>query len=241
MAVSEKAVLDGVRRELLALATPGKKAAEERFFKEKVNFLGCTYVDINRIVDRCSTSLKREGWTYDQVLALAERLMRNGVYEETAVGLGLVAKRAADFRRSDFATFERWLNSYITNWAHTDTIGPHIVGEMLGMHPELASRVFKWTKSKNRWARRAAAVSYVIHGKRGRFHPQIFRTAEAMYADDDEMVQKGVGWMLKTTSQSDERAVVAFLQKHKRRMPRLVLRYASEKLTPANRKLVMER
>jgi len=241
MAVSEKAVLAGIHKELLALATPEKKAAEERFFKEKVNFIGCTYVDINRIVDSYSKSLKHEGWTYDNVLALAERLMKTGTYEETAVGLGLVAKRASEFRKSDFATFERWLDGYVTNWAHTDTIGPHIIGELLGMHPDMAARVFGWTKSKNRWARRAAAVAYVIHGRRGRFHEQIFRTAEAMYADGDEMVQKGVGWMLKTTSQSDERAVVNFLQKHKRDMPRLVLRYAAEKLKPADRKLVMEK
>ena len=53
------------------------------------------------------------------------------------------------------------------------------------------------------------------------------------------MVQKGVGWMLKCASQSDEPAVVSFLQRHKHRMPRLVVRYASEKMSGNNRNLVM--
>lgn len=239
MKASEKSALAGIRRDLLALATPEKKSGAEWFFKEKTNFLGCTFPDMNAVARKWLRALKADGWAYDRLLAFSERLMKRGTMEETVVALGIVEAMRAQYRPEDFALFERWLKRYITNWANTDSIGPHVIGEFLAMYPGSASRVFKWTKSKNRWVRRAAAVSYVLHGRHGRFHPQIFRTARAMLADGDEMVQKGVGWMLKTASESDEAAVVAFVQEHKRRMPRLMVRYAAEKMTPANRKLVM--
>jgi 3-methyladenine DNA glycosylase AlkD len=151
----------------------------------------------------------------------------------------MIEKFADEFRKKDFKVFERWLNRYVTNWAHCDHISPHIIGELVGRFPELHKDVFEWTKSKNRWVRRAAAVTYVIHGRKGRFHRQIFRTAEAMMGDADEMVQKGVGWMLKEASNADEDAVVKFLLRRTKRTSRLVLRYATEKVSAANRKLVL--
>lgn len=241
MAQPAESALRGIRSDLTALATPEKRAKGERFFREPVNFLGCTYPEANAVARKWLRALQAGGWTYDMLLGLSGKLLRRRTMEEAVVALDIAAAMRAHYREKDFALFERWLKLYITNWANTDSIGPHVIGEFLALYPKFAPRVFSWTKSKNRWARRAAAVSYVLHGRHGRFHAQIFKTARAMLADGDEMVQKGVGWMLKTTSESDEAAVVAFVQKHKRRMPRLVVRYAAEKMTQANRRLVMSK
>lgn len=238
--LSQKFILKGVRKDLLAMAAPETKKKEERFFKEKTNFLGCTHPQMSKVADRYYKMLKEDGWGYDGFIGLVERLFKTGVYEETTVALGLIERNIKDFRKSDFEIFERWVERYITNWAHCDHISPHIIGELVGRYPELAASVFEWTKSKNRWVRRAAAVTYVIHGRKGRFHEQIFKTAEALISDGDEMVQKGIGWMLKTTSEADEKAVVKFLLKWKSKAPRLVLRYATEKMNKKNRRTVLE-
>ena len=55
------------------------------------------------------------------------------------------------------------------------------------------------------------------------------------------MVQKGVGWLLKETYPKHPAETVAFLLEHHGRVPRLVLRYAAEKMTPAHKQKVMAR
>jgi 3-methyladenine DNA glycosylase AlkD len=58
--------------------------------------------------------------------------------------------------------------------------------------------------------------------------------------DEDEMVQKGVGWLLKETHAKRPGEVVVFLEKWKGRTSRLLLRYAAEKMNAAERKRVLE-
>jgi 3-methyladenine DNA glycosylase AlkD len=53
------------------------------------------------------------------------------------------------------------------------------------------------------------------------------------------MVQKGVGWLLKETYPKQPREVVEFLQPWKARAPRLLLRYAAEKMTARDREAVL--
>ena len=217
------------------------KAGQERFFKEEVKFIGCSLWGARKVAKKYKKMLKEYGWTYDDMLALAGALMKKDTFEEKTVALAIVQDNAKNFRKRDFKLFESWLGKHVTNWAHTDHIAPHITGPMVERWPELQSSVFRWTKSKNRWMRRAAAVSYVIHGRRGRFHKQIFKTADAMLDDSDDMVQKGVGWMLKEASNYDEKAVVRYLLPRTNKTSRLVLRYATEKVSAKNRKLVLSK
>jgi 3-methyladenine DNA glycosylase AlkD len=185
--------------------------------------------------------LKAEGWVYDDILLIAERLLKAGTFEEGAVGLDLVSRYKRDFRESDFNIFESWLRNYVSNWAHTDSIAPHVIGELLEKYPGLTERIFEWTNSDNRWMRRASAVTYVLHARHGKFHEAVFRTADALLGDEDDMVMKGVGWMLKCASQADELAVVSYLMKNRGRTSCLVLRYATEKVSPKNREAVLRK
>ena len=239
--LSQKLILSGVRKDLERVATPKMKAGQERFFKEEVNFIGCRLPDVRTVARKYRKMLKDDGWTYDDLLRLAEELLKKDSFEERTVAFSMVASMKKDFRKSDFRIFERWLNKYVTNWAHTDDLAPRIIAEMVGRWTELQKDVFKWTKSRNRWVRRAAAVTYVPHGRRGRYHKQIFKTANAMLGDPDDMVQKGVGWMLKEASNFDEKAVVKYLLPRTKKTSRLVLRYATEKVSKKNRKLVLSK
>ena len=232
-------ILDAIHNELLAVCTEKMREGQSRYFKEQVTFLGCSLPQCNRISSEWAKKLRAEGWVYDDVLLIAERLLKAGTFEEGAVGLDLVSRYKKDFRESDFNIFEGWLRDYVSNWAHTDTIAPHVIGELLEKYPGLTERIFEWTNSDNRWMRRASAVIYVLHARRGKFHEAIFRTADALLGDEDEMVQKGVGWMLKCASQADESAVVSYLMKNRGRTSRLVLRYATEKVSLENKKAVL--
>jgi 3-methyladenine DNA glycosylase AlkD len=53
--------------------------------------------------------------------------------------------------------------------------------------------------------------------------------------DQDVMVQKGYGWMLKEASNHYPKEVFDYVMKNRREMPRTALRYAIEKLSPEHR------
>src|SRR5207253_3708894 len=93
-----------------------------------------------------------------------------------------------------------------------------------------------WTRSKNRWKRRAAAVGLLQEAKHGRNTESIFKICELLFDDKDEMVQKGAGWLLKETYPKKPEATVQFLSERKAAISRLTLRYAAEKMTPEHRR-----
>ena len=105
--------------------------------------------------------------------------------------------------------------------------------------PGLADRLAGWTKSKNRWKRRSAAVSLIQEAKRGRQTETIFHICDLLLGDSDDMVQKGVGWLLKETYPQRPREVLDFLEGWRARAPRLVLRLAAEKMSPKDRRWLM--
>lgn len=105
--------------------------------------------------------------------------------------------------------------------------------------PSLIRELPAWTESKNRWKRRAAAVAMLEEGKKGRHTNEIFDIASRMITDPDDMVQKGVGWLLKETYPKRPREVVAFLKPWRGRAPRLLLRYAAEKMSARDRETVL--
>ncbi|HIH89089.1 TPA: DNA alkylation repair protein, partial [Candidatus Bathyarchaeota archaeon] len=57
-----------------------------------------------------------------------------------------------------------------------------------------------------------------------------FRIADRLMEDRDDMVQKGVGWLLKEASKKHPNEVREYLIKWRPKTSGLVLRYASEKL-----------
>jgi 3-methyladenine DNA glycosylase AlkD len=98
------------------------------------------------------------------------------------------------------------------------------------MYPDHLAELKTWARSKNRWARRAAAVTLIIPARHGRFLDEVFEIADILLRDDDDLVRKGYGWMLKATSESNRKAVFDYVMKNKSEMPRTALRYAIEKM-----------
>jgi 3-methyladenine DNA glycosylase AlkD len=63
--------------------------------------------------------------------------------------------------------------------------------------------------------------------------------AARLVADRDDMVQKGLGWLLREWAKHDPGAAVPVLMAIRGRASRLVLRTACEKLSPALRQRVL--
>jgi 3-methyladenine DNA glycosylase AlkD len=128
----------------------------------------------------------------------------------------------------------------VDNWGACDHFCG-ITGELLIQYPDLVAKIRRWTKSKNRWFRRAAAVSLIDPVTRGILLDEVFKTADILLTDEDDMVQKGYGWMLKEAGDQFSDEVFEYIMKIKREMPRTALRYAIEKYPAARRKEAMKR
>ena len=59
--------------------------------------------------------------------------------------------------------------------------------------------------------------------------------SDSLLTDKDDMVQKGLGWLLREAAKFDAKRMVPYLMTIQERAPRLVLRTACETL-PANLK-----
>ena len=71
------------------------------------------------------------------------------------------------------------------------------------------------------------------------FFPEVVRLSEMLLADDDDMVQKGLGWLLREAAKYNPKPAVPYLMKIRKRAPRLVLRTACETLPVAKQKQVL--
>jgi hypothetical protein len=76
--------------------------------------------------------------------------------------------------------------------------------------------------------RRAAAVSLIIPAKHGKYVDEVLEIASLLLTDNDDMVRKGYGWLLKEASRQHPTEVFEYVMRNRTLMPRTALRYAIE-------------
>ena len=74
------------------------------------------------------------------------------------------------------------------------------------------------------------------------FHKEfIFNLVDKMLKYQEDYIHKGIGWLLKTCSKYKPDLIFDYLMNNKDRLPRLILRYASEKLTKEKRAQILKK
>jgi 3-methyladenine DNA glycosylase AlkD len=101
----------------------------------------------------------------------------------------------------------------------------------------------KWARRKpqSRWHQRAAAVSLIHSTRKHKNFATIERITEVLLPSDDDMVQKGLGWLLREAAKANPKQMVEFLMTLRKRAPRLVLRTACETLDKPTREKILGR
>ena len=135
--------------------------------------------------------------------------------EEAFVAADWLPEIAEQFERADLATFKRWIECYIDNWAKCDGFCNHTVGDFMMKFPDCVGELKGWAKSGNRWLKRAAAVSLIVPAKKGMFLQEAFEISDLLLADADDLVQKGYGWLLKAETEKHPAEVLAYVLKNK--------------------------
>lgn len=231
--------LEQVKQKLVDNADEETKKSGKRFFKEEVRLYGVKTATVNKIAKQTFKEIK--DLPKEEIFDLCEQLLKSGMMEESFIACNWSYQMNKQFAADDFFIFERWVKKYVSNWATCDTLCNHTVGTLVEMYPGCLEKVKKWTRSENRWVRRAAAVTLIIPAKKGLFSKDIFEIADILLLDTDDLVQKGYGWMLKSLCQNFEEDVYQYVLSKRKIMPRTALRYAIEKMPPEKRLEAMKK
>lgn len=212
-----------------------KKKVLPRFFKtgkgqygEGDRFMGVT-VPNTRKVAKASASLS---------LDVVEMLLESEWHESRLCALLILIEK---FRKEPERIVRFYLGhtKWINNWDLVDLSSPNILGKYL-VHREDRSILYELAGSTDIWKQRIAVVSTLTLIRNGQYDDTM-RLAQKLLAAKHDLMQKAVGWMLREVGKRDEELLRGFLEKHKSMMPRTMLRYAIEKLSPEQRKNFMKR
>lgn len=198
------------------------------FFKDEITSHGWYTGDLRRAVRNCRREILREH-DLEFLVGVADDLFTGAGLEEKVAAVFLLEKMDAQFGDREFSMFESWLDR-ISSWADHDGLVHYLIAPMVAAKPARVKNVFRWAKSPKRWHRRAACVALIQGTRQKKFFPQIKKLSNALLADQDDMVQKGLGWLLRETAKYDPKRTVPYLTTIRGRAPRLVLRTACETL-----------
>ncbi|MEA3453033.1 MAG: DNA alkylation repair protein [Patescibacteria group bacterium] len=228
-----------IRKELRKNIEPEYKKGEISFFKEEIKTYGVRTCVSRRISKEYFKKVKDLG--KKKVFSLCEELLKSGYIQEIGIAFRWAFRFKDQYEKKDFKIFEKWLKKYVSNWANCDDFCTHNLGYFLAEFPEFIPIIKLWTKSKDRWTRRASAVIFIYPVRHKKYLKDVFEIADLLLLDQDYMVQKGYGWMLKEASNIYPKEVFNFVMKNKDKMPRTALRYAIEKYPNNLRKKAMEK
>jgi 3-methyladenine DNA glycosylase AlkD len=172
-------------------------------------------------------------------MAIADALFKSRKLEEGLIGAQIVGALARLIGGGEFDRFDSWV-SLLDNAQTSDALALNCISKSVAAKTSLAMKLVDWTKSPNPWRRRAAVMSLSPMVREGRFMTDALTVAEQVMVDSHEEVQRGVGMMLLDASRLQSPRVVEFLVSWKDKSPRLVLQTAVAKLSPEDRKAVLD-
>jgi len=226
--IDKNNILKIISQILKDCSDPKTKENGPKFFKEQIKLHGVKVATVTKISKEYFKYIK--DYQKNDIFVLCEELWKSGYIEESFIACNWSYYMHENYSSSDFLIFEKWLKSYVNNWASCDTLCNHTIGKFIVKYPEYLLKLIKWTKSNNRWLRRGAAVTLIIPARNGKFLNDVLRIADQLLLDQDDLVQKGYGWMLKAASEFHKKELFHYVMRNKNKMPRTALRYAIEKM-----------
>ena len=177
----------------------------------------------------------------DMQLSEIEKLLKNDFHEFRVGAVSIMDFQARgkinDGQRK--ALFELYINNhgYINKWDLVDRSAPYVVGRYL--FDKSRDPLYELAKSENIWERRTSIVSTYYFIRENDLE-DTFKIAEILIHDNEPHVQKAVGSWIREAGKKDQERLKKLLDNYVRTMPRVMLRYATEKFDQQTRKYYME-
>ncbi|XDD45475.1 DNA alkylation repair protein [Leptospira sp. WS39.C2] len=125
----------------------------------------------------------------------------------------------------------------INNWDLVDISADKILGDYY--FDKNKDFLMNLRNSKDLWENRIAILC-TFHWIRRGHYTETISLCEHYLNHPHDLIHKATGWMLREIGKRDIQILRNFLKQHAAKMPRTMLRYAIEKLTPSERKKWLE-
>lgn len=238
-------VFKQVREYCLRNANPALVEKYKKFFTEGYDAFGLTdkLPDWTETRKNFADQLRAAGPT--ALFDCSDLLMATGKYEEASFAIRFVIECPEFDSRESFARIAAWFHppqngEYLTgirNWAHSDIFCNDVLSRYLRNGTIKLEDLVPWRDSAHKFQRRAVPVSFCspMNARTTRLdavksYAPIFKLITPLMADDQRVVQQGVGWLLREAWKRGPEQTEAFLLKYKDTAPRLIYQYATEKM-----------
>jgi len=219
---------------LTALRSGGELENVQRFFHERSRsrFLGVKMGHIFKLAKEA----------IDMPLSEVQELLQNEYYEARMGAVSILDYKARNKSISVAGRkelFDLYIKNHhhINNWDMVDRGAPWVVGGYLVDRPRTV--LYKLARSKDTWERRTAIVSTWFFIRQGEV-AESFKIAGILVKDKEETIHKAVGSWIREAGKKDKTQLLQFLDKHAATMPRVMLRYAVEKLDAKKKAFYMK-
>lgn len=174
-------------------------------------------------------------------MVLAKRLLRERVGELGHLGLYIITLSIKDLTPKHFAYLDG-LPEHFRSWSHVDHLALGVMQPLLWQYrKETLELLGEWSRSPIRWKRRASVVAFVRKAaKSGEFTDEVIQLCENLIWDEEDIVQKGVGWALKDNLRSAPDRILPYIKDLRRRgVSSTITLYAIRDLRGAKRQEVL--
>ena len=217
---------------LLSLADPQIASHSQRFFKTAAGEYGFGDKFLGIRVPVLRLAVKK---FEDSSLPDATKLLRSEYHEIRLFALLLLVANFANANDDGKEKiYQLYLSNtrYINNWDLVDSSAHKIIGPYLENKDKAV--LYTLAKSNSLWERRIAVIASFYFIRNNQFDDTL-NLSQQLLDDQQDLIHKAVGWMLREVGKRDKTAEVKFLNKHYQAMPRTMLRYAIEKFSPEER------
>ena len=216
-------------------ATHKMKALEEN--------VSCRKYSITGEVRKISSKLFRQidDKSAENILAICEELLNERTWAFGVIAFDFAYRIRNHYNESTYDIFYHWLKDYVRGWGDCDDFCTHAFGELLRQKKSLFVKTITWTEDPDFWVRRASAVILIpsiLKNDYERINP--FTISDRLMFDEQMLVLKGYGWMLKALSQVNPLCVKEYLIKNCKKMPRIAYRYALDKFDDETRTALLQ-
>ena len=198
------------------------------YFKGEYNAWGLT---TPMIKDKVKELYARKDLDLNVVIIAAPDILMNGKSEEISIILLLIDSFYKQFNISIFQEIEKLYLIGIDNWAHADTLAMFILPKFINQNIITPEDLKKWLIAENKFKRRCVPVTLIKSLKTCKDFNEYFNLIEPLMLDKDREVHQGVGWFLREAWKKNHEVTETFLLKWKDKSPRLIIQYATEKMT----------
>ncbi|MCG7870845.1 MAG: DNA alkylation repair protein [Candidatus Thiodiazotropha lotti] len=201
-------------------------AKSQRFFKTGQG----EYAEGDRFLGIRVPILRQQAREFQQMsLTQVLRCLKSAYHEERLCALLiLVRKFASGDEKLRERVFRHYLENtrYINNWDLVDSSAYQIVGAyLLTRKREI---LYQLARSDSLWERRIAIIATYQFIKKQQYDDAL-AIAELLLLDQQDLIHKAVGWMIREVGNRDRNRAQMFLNPFYQAMPRTMLRYAIER------------